>query len=634
MNLKGVDIAIVAVYLAAVIGIGFYVKRKSAAGLESYFLGNRQMPWWMLAMSGSSSYFDITGTMWIVSLLVMLGLRGMWIQFMWGFIIAGFYMAFMGKWIRRSGVITGAEWMVKRFGAGVQGDLARLSYTIYAILTISALLGYTAVGMGKFGAEFIPVKTALLSIFTAIWGAKTAPPLWMSDPVVAEHICAALIIGITGLYVVVGGFRGLTLVEFFQTIILTVGALMVAYLGYAAFRTTNMAAAPPGDWYSIWPRWTLDREVAAGSVYDVTGSMYYMFGAIVITYVAKGLLLCASGPEQLYDFQKFLAVRNPREASLMGMLWGVFHTVRFPMAAGIAVLGMVGFAAEPELLMKIKTDPERVLPVVIAHALPAGLRGLALAALISAFMGTFSATVNGGASYLVRDVYQRYLRPRASNRELVWASYGASVFFIVVGILISLRAKSINTMFTWIMVTLGAGVLMPNVLRWYWARMNGWGYFAGTATGMVLSLVQAVLEKKGMLVQPVYVTFPVMVMVVMVVAVVAALMTEAVDDETLKRFYRDVKPAGAWGRIAGLVKRDDPGFVKESFGVDLLNVCVAVPWLACLYMSPVLLVTHQYMAAAIGGGIVLALTVVLMFTWWPNLPKAEEGKEMLVVRHG
>jgi len=199
MNLKGVDIAIVAVYLAAVIGIGFYVKRKSAAGLESYFLGNRQMPWWMLAMSGSSSYFDITGTMWIVSLLVMLGLRGMWIQFMWGFIIAGFYMAFMGKWIRRSGVITGAEWMVKRFGAGVQGDLARLSYTIYAILTISALLGYTAVGMGKFGAEFIPVKTALLSIFTAIWGAKTAPPLWMSDPVVAEHICAALIIGITGL---------------------------------------------------------------------------------------------------------------------------------------------------------------------------------------------------------------------------------------------------------------------------------------------------------------------------------------------------------------------------------------------------------------------------------------------------
>jgi hypothetical protein len=104
---------------------------------------------------------------------------------------------------------------------------------------------------------------------------------------------------------------------------------------------------------------------------------------------------------------------------------------------------------------------------------------------------------------------------------------------------------------------------------------------------------------------------------------VVALMTEPVDDETLKRFYRAVQPAGAWGRIAGLVKRDDPGFVKESFGVDLLNVCVAVPWLAALYTAPVLLVTHQYMAAGLAGAVVLVLTVVLLLTWWPNLPKAE-----------
>jgi Na+/proline symporter len=195
------------------------------------------------------------------------------------------------------------------------------------------------------------------------------------------------------------------------------------------------------------------------------------------------------------------------------------------MATGIAVMGMVGFSAEPELLKKISTDPERVLPVVVAHALPAGLRGLALAALISAFMGTFSATVNGGASYLVRDVYQRYLRPRASDRELVYASYAASILFILVGISISLFAGSINTMFTWIMATLGAGVLMPNVLRWYWERLNGWGYFAGTATGMVLSLIQAILESTKVLAQPIYVTFPFLAIAVMIVAVIVALLT-------------------------------------------------------------------------------------------------------------
>jgi solute:Na+ symporter, SSS family len=601
MNLTTPDIAIVVVYIASVIAIGFLAKRKAAAGLESYFLGNRQMPWWMLAMSGSSSYFDITGTMWIVSLLVVLGLRGMWIQFVWGFIIAAFNMAYMGKWIRRSGVITGAEWMVKRFGTGLAGDLARLSYTVYAIVTIAAFLGYTAVGMGKFGSEFLPFQN--------------------------EHLCGAVIIGIAGLYVVVGGFRGLTIVEFFQTIILTLGAIMIAYLGYAAFQTTTMANPPPADWYSIWPKWTLDRPaLPAGSPYLLGGdnAMYFMFGAVVITYVAKGLLLCASGPEQLFDFQKFLAVRNPRQASLTGMLWGVFHTVRFPMAAGIAVLGIVGFAAEPKLLQKISTDPERVLPVVIAYALPTGLRGLALAALISAFMGTFGAMVNGGSSYLVRDVYQRYVRPAAGNRELVYASYASSVFFIVVGLGISFFAQSINVMFTWIMVCLGAGVLMPNVLRWYWARLNGWGYLAGITAGMVLSLVQAVLQSVGVLNQPVYVTFPALALSVMVVAIVVTLLTPPTDVATLKRFYRDVQPAGAWGAVARAVAAEDPAFRKEPFVPDILNVVIAVVWLAALYTAPVLLVTHQMTAAAIAGAVVLVLSVALVFTWWPRLPKAEE----------
>jgi Na+/proline symporter len=598
MSLTPLDIAIVVAYIASVIVIGFLAKRKAAGGLESYFLGNRQMPWWMLAMSGSSSYFDITGTMWIVSILVMAGLRGMWIQFVWGFIIAGFYMAYMGKWIRRSGVITGAEWMVKRFGSGRAGDLARLSYTLYAIVTISAFLGYAAVGMGKFGTEFLPISN--------------------------EHVCAALIIGVTGIYVVMGGFRGLTIVEFFQTIILTLGALMIGYLGFAALRTTDLAAPPPPDWYSIWPVWTLARDVPQGSVYCIgLDNMYYMFGAVVIAYVAKGLLLCASGPEQLFDFQKFLAVRNPREASLAGMLWGVFHSVRFPMAAGIAVLGIVGFAAEPQLLQKISTDPERVLPVVIAHALPTGLRGLALAALISAFMGTFGAMVNGGASYLVRDVYQRYIRPAAPDKELVYASYGASVLFVVVGIVISIFAESINTMFTWIMTGLGVGVLMPNVLRWYWARLNGWGYFAGIATGMALSLLQVILEAHKILQQPVYVTFPALALSVMAVAVVVALLTPPTDMKTLKQFYRDVQPAGAWGAVARAVRAEDPAFRKEPFFIDLVNVVIAVVWLAALYTAPVLFVTHQMEYAAIAGAVVLVLTVVLVFTWWPHLPKAE-----------
>jgi len=603
MTFSTLDTIILASYVAAVIGVGFYVKRQSATGIESYFLGKRQLPWWMLAMSGSSSYFDITGTMWIVSLFVILGLRAMWVQFVWGFIIAAFYMAYMGKWVRRSGVMTGSEWMVTRFGPGRQGDLARLSYTLYAILTIAAFLGYTAVGMGKFGVEFMPFVQKL--------------------PFKPEHVCAVIIIGVTGVYVIVGGFRGMILVEFFQTIILTTGAVIIAALGARAWAAGSPAAPPPPDWWSLLPAWTMARDVPADSIYHIApDSVYYLFGLITLVYVSKGLLLCASGPEQLSDFQKFLAVKNPREASLMGMLWGVFHTVRFPMAAGVALLGIAGIPEMPDLLAKISTDPEKVMPLVVAHSLPSGLRGLVMAALLAAFMGAFSAMVNGGASYVVRDVYQRYLRPQAGDRELVRAGYAASAAFVLVGIVISLLATSIDTMLTWIMATLAAGVLLPNVMRWYWARLNGYGYFAGTMTGMVLSLVQVILEKAGWLAEPVYITFPALALTVMVVTIVVALNTPDTDDETLKKFYRTVQPAGGWGAVEKKVLAEDPSFKKETpFRVDLLSVSLAVPWLAVMYTTPVLFVVGRTTQGLIGLAILAALTVALYKVWWPNLPK-------------
>lgn len=226
MKLSLLDQIIVVLYLAAIMGIGFAMKRRAAKGMSAYFLGGRQLPWWALAMSGSSSYFDITGTMWVVSMFILLGLKGMWVHWLWGFPITAFYLAYMGKWIRRSNVMTGAEWMHTRFGSGRAGDLARLSYTLFAILTISALLGYGAIGMGKFGAVFLPFKP-----FT----------------------CAVLILGVTGLYVIVGGFHGIVRVEILQTIVLSAGAITFAVIGFQHFDAAAFGQKVSGEWFSISP---------------------------------------------------------------------------------------------------------------------------------------------------------------------------------------------------------------------------------------------------------------------------------------------------------------------------------------------------------------------------------------------
>ncbi len=575
IRLSTTDIVIIIGYLAVVIGLGLAMKARAAKNIGSYFLGGRQLPWWALAMSGSSSYFDITGTMWIVSLFVVMGLRGMWVQWIWGFIIPVFYMVYMGKWIRRSGVMTGSEWMETRFGSGKAGELARASYTLYAVLTIVAFLAYGATGMGKFGSVYLPFS---------------------------EHVCAALIIGITGLYVIAGGFHGVVMVEIFQTIVLSLGALLIAFLGFMHVTPEAVAAKVPADWGSLIPKWTPEY---------LAGTEYKLFGALLIIWVMKGLLLSLSGPEQLYDFQRFLAAKNPREASKMGALWGILHTIRWPMAMALAVLGIVGLTGQG--------DPEKVLPSVIQSMLPVGVRGFAIAALLSGFLATFNSTVNGGASYMVKDIYHKYMNPQASDRTLIRASYVSSALLIVLGATIGFFATSINQMFTWIMGTLGAGVLMPNVMRWYWWRVNGWGYAMGTIFGMLLSLVQAFVPVFSQM--PLYVTFPGIALIVFVVTIAVTLLTEPTDRKTLLDFYLKVRPGGVWGPIAQEAS-SLPAMAeapKSTTKRDAFNVIVGIPWLVSMWLCPVYLVLHRFTEAGIAAAIVALGSIILYQTWYKTL---------------
>ena len=581
-------------YLAGIMSIGFAMKRKAAKGMSSYFLGGRRLPWWALAMSGSSSYFDITGTMWIVSTFIALGLKGMWVHWLWGFPITAFYLAYMGKWIRRSDAMTGAEWMKTRFGPGKAGDIARLSYTLFAILTISALLGYSAIGMGKFGSIFLPFS-----------------PL----------VCAVMILGITGIYVIIGGFHGIVRVEIVQTIVLSAGAIVFAIIGYLHFDAAAFAAKVPNGWFDILP--SMRPASLQGLVSG--GTDYSLFGALVAVWVAKGLLLCLSGPEQLYDFQRFLAAKDERDASKLGALWGAIHTVRWCFAMAIAVMAIMGIG-DAMLDAKLKADPETALPLIIGSMLPIGLVGFMLAALLSGFLATFSSTVNGGAAYLVKDVYQRYINPNADNKKLVRISYLSSTLLIVVGLIISVFGTSINTAFLWIFGTLAAGILPPNVLRWYWWRLNGQGYAAGVFGGMALSLGQVFLDTAYLdNPLPLYIGFPIIALASTIITIAVSLMTQPTDLETLKNFYRKVQPAGWWLPAKEAVLAAEPGFKKQSpFLLDLFNTAVSMIGIIALYVSMLYLILHRLTTAFALLGTTVATVVVLYFTWYKNLPPPSE----------
>ena len=276
-----IDYAVILSYFVIVIGIGAWYRRLAARNLDSYFLGGKSMHWLAMAMSGSVSTFDITGTMWIVTLIYFFGFRSMWNHWMWGFLMAAFFMSYMGKWVRRSGVMTGAEWMVTRFGDGGDGKIARFSYTLMAVVTLSGFVGYAFQGIGKFAAVYVDLEPAAACL------SEWMPFLqWPRYWAAAEHptqTLAILIIGITTLYVLLGGLYSVVITNVIQTLILTFAALLIAGIAYAHVTPVMLAERLPGDFTSILPVWELSAEKLAGSGYEV----YHLFGVLAIMWVVK-----------------------------------------------------------------------------------------------------------------------------------------------------------------------------------------------------------------------------------------------------------------------------------------------------------------------------------------------------------
>ena len=582
MNL--LDFFIIILYFAIVIGLGFWYHKRASQNLESYFLSNRSMHWLAIAMSGSVSTFDITGTMWIVSLLFVLGMKSMWIHWMWGVMMGAFFMTYMAKWVRRSNVLTAAEWMVTRFGKGRGGVLARTSYALMAVVTLSSFIGYAFQGIGKFAAVYVPLEPS---------------------------VCAIAVISVTTLYVILGGLYSVVITQVIQTVILTLAGILIAAVAYFNLTPAVIADRIPADWISLVPRWRLDE--LAGTEH----AGYELFGALVIVWVLKGLLLNAGGPAQMYDFQFFLATRNPRDAAKAGAAWSFFLIIRWGMTAGITLLAISGIVSV--------ADPEQVMPIVLGKYLPMGLRGIVVAGLLAAFMSTFSATVNSAASFVVRDLFQPFFRKAVSEKQLVTYSRVATVAIVVIGIAIGFRARSIAQIWNWIMMALGAGVIMPNVLRWYWWRMTGWGYAAGTLGGIVLSLIALFFPDA-----PMYVVFPPICLASCAASILGSYVSKPIDNTILVQFYEQVRPFGLWGPIKAesSLSPAELGRKSERFSITVLNTVVGIIAITGYYLFPMYLVGHWHTYALLCLGTALAATGCLALTWYPALPAENDLQDM------
>jgi Na+/proline symporter len=257
------------------------------------------------------------------------------------------------------------------------------------------------------------------------------------------------------------------------------------------------------------------------------------------------------------------------------------------------------------------------MPLVLMEFLPVGIRGIVIAGLLAAFMSTFSSTVNSGASFIVRDIWQPYFRPKAGDAESVRAGYWATLLLVAIGLAIGALVDSITQIWNWMMMVLGAGMAVPNVLRWYWWRMNGWGYALGTLGGMLLSLLALLFNDI-----PVYYMFPAICLASLLVSIIASLATRPVERDILVSFYRTVRPFGLWKPVATACGDLESSVEsRESVSRTVLNVVLAMLAITGLYLFPMYLVGHWYVHSMLWLALAAVSILALKYTWYRFLPE-------------
>ena len=577
MNLSSIDMGIVIAYFLLIFCVGAYMEKRAGKNMETYFLANKSMPWWLLGMSGSSTFFDITGTMWMVSVFYLLGMRGMWEHWFWCFPFAGFVLAYKAKWAYRSGVLTGMEWLVFRYGTGRAGEAARLMSVTIALIGIVLMLGYAGTGVGKFVEEFLPVD---------------------------RSVVIPILFGFTGLYVVLGGFFSVVYSDFFQTVLLSFAALYIAVAAFIGIDQETFRQTVGDDWFSLKPVMNLPNPPK---------EYPDPFGLLVMMWVFKGVLGLVGAGGGGADFQRFRAAKSESEASKVGLAWGVVISVRWALVMGFTAFGLSILANHSGAL-----DSERVLPMVLNQVLPVGIKGLVLAGLLAAFMSTFDSSLNVAASFIVNDLVKPHWKG-ATSKALVRLSYASTLTVVVFGIVISMYTERIAAIWNPINFALGAALLAPGILAPYWWRIGGWTLcFSGACTLPAAFCVKVFTDWRELQ------YFPVLAGISLVSCLVAAYVFPPAPEETLKDFYRKVRPFGFWGPVRKMLAEggEDPAR-PERDRLDIPVALVGTVFFIALYLLMMDLVLHNWPRAGFLAAITTVCGAFLYLVWWRRLPKED-----------
>jgi solute:Na+ symporter, SSS family len=607
MKLHLLDIVIILLYLLSTIFIGLWYRKKARENKESYMLGGKSLPWYKLGLSDASDMFDISGTMWMVSLCFVYGMKSIWIPWLWPVFNQVFLMMYLSRWLRRSNATTGAEWLATRFGKSGSGvNASQLIVIAFALLSCLGFMAYGFIGLGKFIEIFVP------------WDVIKDYIPFNVAPQYVPHVYGIIFTLFAMFYSILGGMHSIVVGDIVKYCIMTIACIWIGIIA-AGHMKGNPLNVPHG-WFSpffgshLGLNWSnIIPEVNA----KIKSDGYSLFGLFFMMMTFKGFFAALAGPAPNYDMQKILSTRSPEEASKMsGFVNIILLPIRYTLIISLTILGLLYFHQMNLNDGSGAIDFERILPAVINNFLPVGLVGLLLAGLLGAFMSTFSGTMNAAQAYIVNDIYLKYVSPKASNKKIITMNYLVGVIVVAVGVILGFFVKDVNSVLQWIVSALYGGYIASNVLKWHWWRFNANGFFWGMLTGIVTSMVFSVLIPDAQLLY----WFPVLFAISLAGSIIGSYAAPPTEESVLKSFYKNVRPWGFWEPVKKAVLVDDPSFQSnKNFKINMFNVVIGTMAQCCLTILPMYLVLRQKLPLLVTIGILAVIIVILKKTWWDKL---------------
>ena len=580
MQLAGLDIIIIFLYGGVTFILGVWFTRRAGKSMEEYFVAGRSLPWYVAGTSIAVTWFASDAPLAVSSFIRKDGIFGSWL---WWYEAAGIMIMvfFFAKLWRRSKVLTDAEFIELRYSGKAASVLRVFTAFYHGVLRNCIVMGWVMLAMIKFSQVLLG---------------------W--DPIFTLVICIILSV----IYTFASGLWGVVITDMFQFATGFIGSVILAVIVLSEYggitsmvsKIKGLTDVPPGV-LDIFPNSN-----------NLTPLEFTSFICLIVFLWAR------SSQGDGYIAQRLFATKNERQAILASFWFAILGAVviTWPwIIVGMGSLLAYPLSSSPAALI---ADPELSYPMMLADFMPIGLKGLLVASFLAAFMSTMDTHLCWGGSYMINDVYKRFINKTASEKHYVLASRLSIIILTIIAAFVAWQMQSIERAWIYI-IELMSGIAVVWVMRWYWWRVNAWAEISSMLTSIIVAngAIWAYLLRKGKLIsENVYgaiqffygenydnVRAVYILLICTIVWILVAISTKPTSKSVLDNFYKRVRPEGHWKPVA----MRNPGVQIDQTGVNKW-----IGWLfSCIFIySAILGIGYIFTARYMDGIILCTLSII------------------------